>query len=125
MLRRHRQHRERHARVHRADRERHVVVAVGFRQNGAADIGLGLRVLLDHHDLAAEDLHLAAGGVLEPHHEADVGLLGIGLERPGLVVDMRYPNVLRLSAGAKGSERERRCQDGPQHNEPPSHLELN
>ena len=121
----HRQHGQRHARVHRADGQRHVVVAVGLGQHRAADVGLGLRVLLDHHDLAAEDFHLAAGGVFEPHHEADVGLLGVGLERAGLVVDVRDPDVLRLSAGAKGSERERCCKKCPQHNEPPSHLGLN
>src|SRR5207244_1078658 len=58
--------------------------------------------------------------VLEPHHQAGVRLLGVRLERPGLVVDVGDADFLRLAERRPGSEGERerdnRC---AQLHEPP------
>jgi hypothetical protein len=70
-----------------ADGDVDLVVGVGRGQQALAHVGLALVVLLDHHQLAAGDGHRAAGGVLQAHVEADDGLLGVGLQRPGLAGD--------------------------------------
>ena len=66
------------------------------RKLGAADIRLGLRIPLRHHDLAVADHHGAVGGVLEAHHQPGVGLLGVGFQRTGLVGHVGDLDVLRL-----------------------------
>ena len=92
----HRQHGQRHAGGGRADSQIGLVVGVGGCQQGLAQIGLALVVLLDHHEFLAGHHHGAAGRVVETHHEAGRGLLAVGFERPGLAVDMGDPDFLGL-----------------------------
>src|SRR4029079_3559791 len=51
------------------------------------------------------------GCVLEAHHQPGLGLLTVGLERPGLAVDVRNLDVLSVDPVA--AKRERGCDDGP------------
>src|ERR1017187_4093273 len=100
----HRQHRERDARARRPDSEVGLVVREGRRELGLAHVGLALAVLLDHDQLVAVDHHRAAGPVFQTHHQTGLGLLGIGLERPRLVVDVGDLDVLRHGGSrAEGS----------------------
>ena len=88
-------------RASRADGDVDLVVAIGLLERGLGEVGLELVVFHDDQDLAAFDLHRALGQVLEAQHEARLGLLRIGLERPGLAVDQRdFQRRLLGSAGA-------------------------
>ena len=96
---RHGQHGQGHPRTRRPDREIGLVVGEGGGQLGLAHIGLALAVLLDHDQLVAVHLHRAASGVVQAHHQAGLGLPGVGLERPRLVVDMGNLDVLGHGRG--------------------------
>jgi len=96
----HRQHGQRHRAARGAHGDVDLVIGVGGSQRGLADVGLALVVLLDHHQLASGHGERAAGGVFQPHVEADDGLLGIGLQRAGLAGDEGDPDVLALRPGA-------------------------
>jgi hypothetical protein len=52
-----------------ADGEVDLVVGERGLQLRLARVGLGLAVLLDDDDAPAENFHLAAGGVLQAHHQ--------------------------------------------------------
>ncbi len=111
----HRQQRQRDARRRRADGDVGLVVAVGGREQALADVGLALVVLLDHDDLLAGDGHRAAGGVVEAHHEAGLRLLAVGLERPGLAVDVGDADLALRLRERRRRERERCRGDGGKH----------
>jgi hypothetical protein len=78
----HRQHGQRDARSGRADGQVGLVVGIGGGQQRLAQVRLALVVLLDDHELLAVDHHRAAGGVVQAHHQAGLGLLAVGLQRP-------------------------------------------
>jgi hypothetical protein len=78
-----RQHRQRRARGRRTDGERHLVVGIGLFEQRLREIGLALIVLGEDHDLAAVHRHRAAGQKFEAEHQAGLGLLGVGFQRPG------------------------------------------
>ena len=69
-----------------ADGDVGLVVRVGRGQQALAQVRLALVVLLDHDELLAIDGHAAAGGVVQAHHQAGLGLLAIGLQRTRLAV---------------------------------------
>ncbi|MNS58954.1 hypothetical protein D3C72_918950 [compost metagenome] len=89
------QHGQRDTRRGRADGDVGVVVGIGGRQLRAGDVRLALVVFFDNADLAASHGHRALRGVFQAQHQARLCLLGVGFQRPGLVVDMGYDKVLR------------------------------
>ena len=103
------QHGQRHARDG-ADGDVGVVVGIGRGQLRARHVGLALVVLLDDADLAAGHRHRALRGVLQAQHQAVLGLLGIGFQRAGLVVDVGHDEVLghggrlHAQAGHRGQQ---------------------
>src|ERR1700720_1321228 len=61
--------------------------ATGRSASAAADhVRPALVVLGDDNDLAAVERHGALGGIFQSHAQTGFGLLGIGLERPGLAI---------------------------------------
>ncbi|MNL22450.1 hypothetical protein D3C87_1437990 [compost metagenome] len=89
------QHRQRDTGRGRADGNVGVVVGIGGRQLRAGDIRFSLVVFFDDADLAASHGHRALRGVFQAQHQARLCLLGIGFQRPGLVVHMGDDKVLR------------------------------
>ena len=100
-----RQHGERRGGRARADRDVGAVVLVGLGERGLGEIGLRLVVLGDDDDLAPVDLHRSLGRVFEPHHEAGLGLLGVGLQRAGEAADERDLQIVRFCRAGRGDQR--------------------
>ena len=102
MLLGHGQHGQRHTRRRGPDGDVRLVVHIGRRQQALAQVGLALVVPLDHDDFLAMDGHGAACGVLQPHHQPGLGLLAVGLQRPGFAIDVGDANFPGLAEGRCG-----------------------
>ena len=100
-----RQHGERRGGRTRADGDVGAVVLVGLGQGGLGDVRLRLVVLGDDDDLAPVDLHRPLGRVFEAHHEAGLGLLGVGLQRTGEAADEGDLEIVRTGGAGSGDER--------------------
>ena len=99
----HGQQRHRHAAGGGADGNVGLVVGIGRGQQALAQVRLALVVFLDHHQLLARHLHRAAGGVLQAHHQANLRLLAVGLQRAGFAVNVGNADLARLGPGRGGN----------------------
>ena len=111
VLFRHRQHGQPHRRGRRANGDVHLVIAIGSGQQVLAQIGLALVVFFNDNDLAARHLHGSAGGMVQPHHQAGLGLFAIGFEGAGLAVDVGDADLARgLGRQGVGAQRDQRIE---------------